>query len=212
MPLYETMFDLPNPLSKLDTLVCDAFDAGAMENWGLITGRTSKLLFDPTKSGLTEQFAVVATVSHEAAHMWFGNLVTLEWWTDLWLNEAFATLMGEVVVIDKIEPGWNVHASYIKFHRTQGLQMDALRHSHPIEMACEDDSEKAITQTLYVTHALINDFRTRLTRLPPLQRRHLVRKGRGGAQDAEPDDRRGQADPRNVSTVTARSSTQSVQS
>jgi len=148
MPIYERLFRLPFPLSKLDLLVCDAFDAGAMENWGLVTGRASRLLFDPVLSSLADEFAVVATVSHEAAHMWFGNLVTLAWWNDLWLNEAFATLMGEVVVIQEIEPGWATQERYLKFHRTAGLEMDAIRGSHAVALECAGDSEKAITQTL----------------------------------------------------------------
>lgn len=119
-----------------------------MENWGLITSRPAKLLHDPQLSSLADRFAVVATVSHEAAHMWFGNLVTLEWWNDLWLNEAFATLMGEVVVIDEIEPGWGTGERYIKWHRAAGLGMDALRGSHPVAVASGDQSEKAVTQTL----------------------------------------------------------------
>ncbi|KAK4704663.1 hypothetical protein P7C70_g1541, partial [Phenoliferia sp. Uapishka_3] len=150
MPIYEKLFDIPYPLPKLDILVCDAFDAGAMENLGLICGRAELLLFDPAKDGVSAKFQVVATVAHEAAHMWFGDAVTLEWWDQLWLNEGFATLvrrsMGEVVVLDQIEPSWNVRSTFIKFRRAAALKLDSLRSSHPVEMRCPDDAEDTISQ------------------------------------------------------------------
>ncbi|ORY74296.1 hypothetical protein BCR35DRAFT_281272 [Leucosporidium creatinivorum] len=147
MPVYEKLFDIPYELGKLDILVCDAFDAGGMENWGLITGKTMNLLHDAERSGMQGERMVVSTVSHEAAHMWFGNLVSMAWWDDLWLNEGFATLMGEVIALHEIEPSWNVHASFLKYHRTSALELDALRSSHPVQMVCEDDSEDAVTQS-----------------------------------------------------------------
>lgn len=86
MPIYERMFDIPYGLPKLDMLACDAFDAGAMENWGLIFGRAMNLLHHPITSGLSAKFKIVTTVAHEAAHQWFGNAVTPAWWDNLWLN------------------------------------------------------------------------------------------------------------------------------
>ncbi|KAL8278732.1 hypothetical protein RQP46_008801 [Phenoliferia psychrophenolica] len=146
MPIYEKLFDIAYPLPKLDLLVCDSFDAGAMENNGLICGRADSLLFDPAKDGVSVRSNVVATVSHECAHMWFGNMVTLTWWDELWLNEGFATLMGEVIVIDKIEPSWNSRTKFIKFRRTAAMALDALRSSHPVRMECADDAEETISQ------------------------------------------------------------------
>ena len=90
MPVYEQMYDVEYPLPKLDTLVATDFDAGAMENWGLITGRTSAFLLDPTKADLNGKKNVAATQSHEVAHMWFGNITTMEWWDNLYLNEGIA--------------------------------------------------------------------------------------------------------------------------
>ncbi|KPV76431.1 uncharacterized protein RHOBADRAFT_3200, partial [Rhodotorula graminis WP1] len=141
MPVYEKMFDLPYELGKLDLLVVDDFEAGAMENWGLITGRKSTLLYDDKVGGEGPLRRVVTTVSHEAAHMWFGNSTTLSSWDELWLNESFATLIGEVVAINVIEPSWNVHSSFIKFHRSDALKLDALRSSHPIHLVCNHESE-----------------------------------------------------------------------
>lgn len=71
--------------------------------------------------------------------MWFGDLVTMDWWQCLWLNEAFATLMGEVIIIDRVEPEWRVHSSFISDHLSRALQLDALRSSHPIEVPCPDE-------------------------------------------------------------------------
>ncbi|GAA5919724.1 hypothetical protein JCM1841_000771 [Sporobolomyces salmonicolor] len=141
MPLYEQRFGIAYPLGKLDLLVCDAFDAGAMENYGLITGRKTNLLYDEKLSGAAAMRSVVATIAHEAAHMWFGNLVTLSWWDDLWLNESFATLIGEIIVVNELQPTWNVHSAFLKFHRSSALQLDALRSSHPVKMVCGHESE-----------------------------------------------------------------------
>ncbi|POY75780.1 hypothetical protein BMF94_1093 [Rhodotorula taiwanensis] len=139
LPIYEEIFDIAYPLPKLDTLVASDFDAGAMENWGLITGRTSLYLWDPKKSGLQAKKGIVSTQSHEVAHQWFGNVVTMEWWDNLWLNESFATLMGEVIIPDRIEPSWRVHSAFITEHLARALSLDSLRSSHPIEMPCPDE-------------------------------------------------------------------------
>ncbi|BGO90211.1 hypothetical protein NBRC10512_002414 [Rhodotorula toruloides] len=139
LPIYEKIFDIEYPLPKLDTLVASDFDAGAMENWGLITGRTSLYLWDPKQSGLQAKKGIVSTQSHEVAHQWFGNVVTMEWWDNLWLNESFATLMGEVIIPDRIEPTWKVHSNFITDHLARALSLDALRSSHPIEMPCPNE-------------------------------------------------------------------------
>ncbi|KAH9466837.1 hypothetical protein MJO28_000551 [Puccinia striiformis f. sp. tritici] len=135
LPVYEKIFDIPYPLSKLDTLVASDFDAGAMENWGLITCRTSVGLFDDA-SGIAAQKRVVTVQSHEVAHQWFGNIVTMSWWQELWLNEAFATLMGELVIIAEVEPDWHAEDDFINAHLSRALNLDAKRSSHAVEVPC----------------------------------------------------------------------------
>lgn len=138
MPLYEEMFDIEYPLPKLDTLVASAFDSGAMENWGLITGRTSGLLWDPKTSSLASKKNVIQMMAHECAHMWFGNVVSPEWWTYLWLNEAFATLMGSVIMPDRIFLELNAGQDFLTGHFARALVLDSVRSSHPIEVDCPD--------------------------------------------------------------------------
>ncbi|KAG9033193.1 Aminopeptidase 2 mitochondrial [Tulasnella sp. JGI-2019a] len=141
MPIYEQVFKLEYPLPKLDTLVAHDFDAGAMENWGLITGRTSAFLIDEKKSDLAAKKRVATVVSHECAHLWFGDLVTMAWWDNLWLNEGFATLMGEVIIIDKVFPEWRVDSDFINAHLGRALDLDSVRSSHPIEVPVPDANQ-----------------------------------------------------------------------
>ncbi|KAF5367551.1 hypothetical protein D9758_003664 [Tetrapyrgos nigripes] len=138
LPLYEKIFDVPYPLPKLDTLVATDFDAGAMENWGLITGRTNSFLLDPKKADIAGKKRVITVQSHEVAHMWFGNITTMEWWDYLYLNEGFATLMGEVITIDCISayPELRSNSEFINDHLNRALALDSKLSSHPIEVAC----------------------------------------------------------------------------
>ncbi|SAM58350.1 probable AAP1-alanine/arginine aminopeptidase [Ustilago bromivora] len=147
LPEYERVFDVAYPLPKLDTLVASDFDAGAMENWGLITGRTSVYLYDAKKSGLQGQKRTAGVQSHEVAHQWFGNIATLDWWDNLWLNEAFATLMGEVVILDRCFPEWESASEFINVHLDRALDLDGKRSSHPIEVPLVGENvEDAINQ------------------------------------------------------------------
>lgn len=140
VPVYEQVFDIEYPLPKIDTLVAADFDAGAMENWGLITGRTSVYLYDPEKSGIAGQKRNAGVQSHEVAHQWFGNLVTMRFWDNLWLNEAFATLMGEVIILDKCFPEWESASEFIAMHLERALALDAKRSSHAIEVRLSSES------------------------------------------------------------------------
>jgi aminopeptidase 2 len=141
LPLYEKVFDVEYPLPKLDTLIAADFDAGAMENWGLITGRTSVYCLDPTRPDIAAKKRVATVQSHEVAHQWFGNITTMAWWDNLYLNEGFATLMGEVVIADKVFPEWHVNSKFITEHLNDALDLDAKLSSHPIEVDFPDANQ-----------------------------------------------------------------------
>ncbi|KAI0831781.1 leucyl aminopeptidase [Trametes gibbosa] len=126
LPLYEEVFDIEYPLPKLDTLVANDFDSGAMENWGLITGRTQAFLLDPDSSDIKYKQNVAATQSHEVAHMWFGNITTMEWWDNLYLNE------------DKVYPEWKLDSEFLGAHFFRARALDAKLSSHPVEIDCPD--------------------------------------------------------------------------
>ncbi|KAG9318425.1 peptidase family M1-domain-containing protein [Chiua virens] len=141
LPLYERIFDVEYPLPKLDTLVAHDFDAGAMENWGLITGRTSGFLMDSERPDMATKKRVTVFQSHEVAHMWFGDITTMEWWDYLYLNEGFATLMGEVIIVGVLYPEWKVDSEFITEHLNDALDLDAKLSSHPIEVQCPDANQ-----------------------------------------------------------------------
>ncbi|KAK3129912.1 hypothetical protein QOZ80_6BG0486490 [Eleusine coracana subsp. coracana] len=137
--LYKDYFGTPYPLPKLDMVAIPDFAAGAMENYGLVTFREVALLFDELSSSESSKQNVAITVAHELAHQWFGNLVTMEWWTHLWLNEGFATWMSNLAV-DSFFPQWNIWAQFLG-DTTAGLKLDSLAESHPIEVEIHHASE-----------------------------------------------------------------------
>nr|CAB3456894.1 unnamed protein product [Digitaria exilis] len=137
--LYKDYFGTPYPLPKLDMVAIPDFAAGAMENYGLVTFREVALLFDEESSAESSKQSIAITVAHELAHQWFGNLVTLEWWTHLWLNEGFATWMSHLAV-DSFFPQWNIWTQFLD-DTTAGLKLDSLEESHPIEVEIHHASE-----------------------------------------------------------------------
>ncbi|VAI17668.1 unnamed protein product [Triticum turgidum subsp. durum] len=137
--LYKDYFDTPYPLPKLDMIAIPDFAAGAMENYGLVTYREVALLFDDKSSSASSKQSVAITVAHELAHQWFGNLVTMEWWTHLWLNEGFATWMSHLAV-DSFFPQWNIWTQFLD-STTTALRLDSLEASHPIEVEIHHASE-----------------------------------------------------------------------
>lgn len=134
---YEKYFDIPYPLPKLDFIAIPDFDAGAMENWGAVTAREVAILIDEKKSAATNKQWVATVIAHEISHMWFGDLVTLEWWTYLWLNEGFASYM-EYMALDEFFPEWHVWEQFAVLDHNRALEMDSLKNTHPIETEVTD--------------------------------------------------------------------------
>ena len=137
---FNRYFGIPYPLDKLDHLAIPDFAAGAMENWGAITYRETALLVDPQLSSAVTRQTVAAVVAHEMAHMWFGDLVTMAWWNDLWLNESFASWMGDKAV-DHLYPEWQMWTQFIAGDTARALSFDGLKNSHPIEQEVKDPAE-----------------------------------------------------------------------
>jgi tricorn protease interacting factor F2/3 len=130
---YEKYFGIRYPLPKLDMIAIPDFAAGAMENWGAITFREAILLYDTkTSSTRTKQY-IAEVISHELAHQWFGNLVTMKWWNDLWLNESFATFMATKIV-NKFYPEWDLWDQFLGDAMLDAMSLDALKNSHPINV------------------------------------------------------------------------------
>src|SRR5206468_2946912 len=123
-------FDIPYPYGKLDLVAVPDFEAGAMENAGAVFFRETLLLLDPATASLAERKRAAEVIAHELAHMWYGDLVTMAWWDDLWLNEAFATWMAYRVV-DDWRPEWRMWQGF-EHDRASALAMDALANTHPI--------------------------------------------------------------------------------
>ncbi|KAF9265351.1 leucyl aminopeptidase [Marasmius fiardii PR-910] len=135
LPIYEKVFDVEYPLPKLDTLVATDFDIGAMENWGLITGRARSFLLDPNSADMTTKKLIVGMESHEVSHMWFGNIATMEWWDYLYLKEGFATLVT-LIQYARAFPEFKANSEFINGHLAEALSLDAKISSHPIEVVC----------------------------------------------------------------------------
>jgi aminopeptidase N len=140
LEFYNEYFDIPYPLPKCDFIALPDFASGAMENWGCITFREQALLFDPENTSLPMKQWVANVVAHELTHQWFGNLVTMQWWNDLWLNESFASWMS-YLAIDHLFPEWKVWEDFIVSEQSQALKLDALEHTHPIEVTIKHPDE-----------------------------------------------------------------------
>jgi puromycin-sensitive aminopeptidase len=134
-------YDIPYPGDKLDLIAIPDFASGAMENLGAITFRETALLVDEKKATRAELERVADVVSHENAHMWFGDLVTMKWWNGLWLNEAFATFM-EMLAVDVWKPEWRRWESFT-VSRAVAMQVDGLKSTRPIEFPVEKPEEAA---------------------------------------------------------------------
>ena len=140
LSFFNDYFGIPYPLPKLDHLAIPDFAAGAMENWGCVTYRETALLVDPANSSAGTRQRVAEVVAHEMAHMWFGDLVTMEWWDDLWLNESFATWVGTKAV-DWLFPEWSMWTQFVNMDTNRAFNLDGLKNSHPIEQEVLNPAE-----------------------------------------------------------------------
>nr|XP_039269338.1 endoplasmic reticulum aminopeptidase 1-like [Styela clava] len=130
---YEKTFKISYPLPKLDLIAIPDFAAGAMENWGLVTYRETAILWDEKTSSISDKEWVAIVVAHELAHQWFGNLVTMEWWNDLWLNEGFASYV-EFFGVNHIYPEWNLMETFHSLTTADAMTVDENENTHPISV------------------------------------------------------------------------------
>lgn len=130
---FDDYFGTPYPLPKSDHVALPDFSSGAMENWGLITYREIALLADPKTTGVSSRHYIATVIAHELSHQWFGNLVTMAWWDDLWLNESFAELMMYLAT-DALEPSWNMWLDFDTDIATAALRRDAIDGVQPVKI------------------------------------------------------------------------------
>ncbi|XP_076742293.1 aminopeptidase Ey isoform X2 [Maylandia zebra] len=148
LKFFEQYYNATYPLPKSDQIAIPDFNAGAMENWGLITYRETALLYDEAFSSNSNKEKIATIIAHELAHMWFGNLVTLRWWNDLWLNEGFASYV-EYLGANNAEPEWNVTDLIVLGDIHRVFAIDALASSHPLSSKEEDIQTPAQISELF---------------------------------------------------------------
>lgn len=137
---YEDFYQTKYPLPHSWQLALPDFSAGAMENWGLVTYREAYLLIDPDNTALDMKRVVATVITHELAHQWFGDLVTMKWWDDLWLNESFANMM-EYLAVDALEPDWHIWELFQTTEAPMALQRDATDGVQSVHVAVNDPAE-----------------------------------------------------------------------
>ncbi|KXS98190.1 hypothetical protein AC578_6417 [Pseudocercospora eumusae] len=137
---FSEIFGIDYPLPKLDLLAVTEMSDDAMENWGLVIFRSTALLLDEAFTSLEARTRVAYIIAHELAHQWFGNLVTMTWWDELWLNEGFATWAGWDAC-DHLYPDWDVWGQFVADDMQEALELDALPSSHPVQVPVLDGLE-----------------------------------------------------------------------
>jgi len=140
LELYEDYFKVPYPLPKLDMVAIPEFAFGAMENWGLVTYREVEILIDIATASNKQLQRVALVVTHELAHQWFGNLVTMEWWDNLWLNEGFASFM-QSWSRNCLYPDWKMWGQFTITEMSAAQKLDSLKSSHPIQVPIKHAKE-----------------------------------------------------------------------
>lgn len=137
---FDEYFGTPYPLPKSDHVALPDFSSGAMENWGLITYRESTLLAHPKTTSISSKHYIATVIAHELSHQWFGNLVTMNWWDNLWLNESFATLM-EYIAVDALHPEWDIWLDFATSDVTSALRRDSLEGVQPVQVEVSHPDE-----------------------------------------------------------------------
>jgi aminopeptidase N len=137
---FDNYFGTPYPLPKADFVALPDFSSGAMENWGLITFREVALLAHPQTTSISSRRYVASVIAHELSHQWFGNLVTMQWWDDLWLNESFATLMS-FIALDHLHPDWNTWLDFTLDETIQALRRDCIDGVQPVKVDVKHPDE-----------------------------------------------------------------------
>lgn len=140
LDFYDDFFGEKYPLPKMDMVAIPEFAMGAMENWGLVTYREIDLLIDEKKASSQQKQRVCTVVAHELAHQWFGNLVTMEWWDNLWLNEGFATWMQNFAA-DFLYPSWQMWDQFALGAQARAMSLDSLKTSHPVQVPIKHAEE-----------------------------------------------------------------------
>ncbi len=163
LEFFEEYFGIAYPLPKLDMVALPDFAVGAMENWGLVTFREQCLLVDDNSTGIETKQSVVLVIAHELSHQWFGNLVTMKWWDDLWLNESFANMM-EYLSVDAIYPEWNIWEQFVSHEGVSARRRDSLADvqsvhtsvNHPDEISTLFDPSIVYAKGGTLLHMLMN--------------------------------------------------------
>lgn len=133
LEFYSEYFKTPFPLKKLDQVALPDFEVGAMENWGLITYREAAMLADPVNRSISTEQYVAMVVAHELSHQWFGNLVTMKWWDDLWLNESFASIV-EHIALDNLHPDWHQWETFTSYDVIAASNRDNYLDVQPVSL------------------------------------------------------------------------------
>lgn len=150
LSFFENYFGIDYVQNKLDQIALPDLEPIAMENWGLITYEQGSLLFEEGVSSLLHKENIAEIIAHELAHQWFGNLVTMEWWNEIWLNEGFATHMSYLAV-DAVEPTFQVKDMLIMAYLHSAFEVDALVSSHPLSVPMENVQTKDEIFSLFDT-------------------------------------------------------------
>ena len=183
----EKWFGMPHPYAKLDLVALPDFAFGAMENAGAVFFRDSVLLLDEKESSPEDRLRTAETIAHELAHMWFGNLVTMAWWNDLWLNESFATWMAYEIVHDW-KPEWRIWLEFVA-RRENAFELDALASSHPIapQVKTADEANENFDAITYTKGASVLRMLERYVGASAFRKgvRTYIRRHRNAAAAAE---------------------------